>query len=156
MITIRKATIADLQTILDFNTKLCTKEHKEFDPTINPNFPATERGISYFKRTIEDNDRSIFIAEVGEKSVGYIAGGLEPVGAFRLISNMCEVDNMWVDEEYRSHGVGTQLMDMMTTWAREKGTKRMRVVASFGNNRAIDFYKKKGFGELDVILERDV
>jgi ribosomal protein S18 acetylase RimI-like enzyme len=156
MISIRKATIEDLHTIQYLNNKLCRKENAEFDSTVNPDFATSDGGTSYFKKALESDEKLVLVAEDDTTPVGYIVGGIEHVGDFRNISNMCEVDNMWVDEEYRNQGIGKQFMDKLQIWAKNKGVKRMRVVASFKNERAIKFYKREGFGEYDLILEKDL
>jgi len=155
MIIIREATIEDLKVIQDFNNKLSAKENAEFDSTVNPEFATTEGGERYFKKSIESNDRIVLIAE-DNNPIGYLVGVIERVGDFRNILNMCEVDNMWVDENYRSQGVGRQLMDRVEIWAKEKGIKRMRVIASYKNEKGIKFYKREGFSEYDLILEKDL
>lgn len=156
MITIKKATIEDLKVIQDFNNKLCAKENQDFDSTINPDFATSEGGLSYFKNNIENSEKLVLLAEDESIPIGYLVGGIETIGNYRNIPNMCEVDNMWVDEAYRSQGVGKQLMGMITTWAKDNGIKRMRVIASYQNEKGINFYKKEGFGEYDLILEKDI
>ena len=156
MITIRKAKTEDLKVIQDLNNKLCAKENKEFDPTVNPHFATTESGERYFRKCLESDDRLVLVAEEDKQPVGYLAGGIEEVGNFRNILNMCEVDNMWVDEKYRSQGVGKQMMNAIEKWAKEKGIKRMRVIASSQNEKGIQFYKREGFNEYDLILEKDL
>ncbi len=69
---------------------------------------------------------------------------------------MCEIDNMWVDEEYRSRGIGKELMSDVEIWAKEKGTRKMRVITSCKNEKRIKFYKREGFSEYDLILEKDI
>ena len=142
MITIKKAIIKDFKIIQDFNNKLCVKENREFDSTVNPNFATSEGGQRYFKNSIESNDKLVLIAKDNDIPIGYLVGGIEPVGDFRTIPNMCEVDNMWVDEIYRSQGVGKKLMDKLQIWAKDKGIKRIRVIASYQNKKGINFYKR--------------
>ena len=156
MITVRKATIEDLQVIQDFNNKLCAKENLDFDSTINPHFATSEGGLRYFTSNIEDNEKLVLLAKDESTPIGYLVGGIETVGDYRTIPNICEVDNMWVDEAYRSQGVGKKLMDTITTWAKERGIKRMRVIASHQNEKGINFYKREGFAEYDLILEKDI
>lgn len=156
MTSIRKATIADLATIQELNNKLCTKENKDFDSTVNPDFATSDGGLSYFTKALESDENLVLIAEDDNTVIGYIVGGIEKVGDFRNIPNMCEADNMWVDQEYRSQGIGKQFMNQLETWAKSKGIKRMRVVASYKNEKAINFYKREGFGEYDLILEKDL
>jgi len=155
-ILIREASLKDLEIIQDFNNKLCVKENKEFDQTINPEFATTESGERYFKNSIEKEERLVLIAEDNGKPIGYIVASIEHVRDFRNISNMCEIDNMWVDEEYRSHGIGKQFMDRIKTWAKENGIGRMRVIASYKNAKGIKFYRREGFDPYDLILEMDL
>jgi GNAT superfamily N-acetyltransferase len=156
MTRIRKATVEDLQTVQGLNRKLGTKEHADFDPTVNPEFATTERGKRYFTNSIENNDRLVLIAEYDDMPIGYIAGGIEKVSEYRTIRSMAEVDNMWVDEECRGRGIGRQLLSEFEVWARGKGTNRMRVIASYKNEKAIKFYTREGFDEYDLILEKDL
>lgn len=156
MITIRNATPKDLEIILSFNKKLSENENQEFDSTLNPDFSNTEGGQEYFRKIIENRDKLALIAEVNNMPVGYLAGGLEEVGDYRNIPNMCEIDNMWVDEEFRSTGIGKQLLKKAERWAEDRGIKRMRVIASHLNTRGVTFYKREGFEEYDLILEKDL
>lgn len=156
MISIRKASVQDLEIIQKMNNNLCKKEHADFDSTVNPVFATTQGGLSYFKEILESENSIAFLAEDEGSPIGYIAASIQQVGSFRTIPNMCEVDNMWVDEEYRSKGMGKQLMNKVESWAFDKGVKRMRVIASFDNRKGIDFYKREGFGEYDLILEKDL
>ncbi len=156
MISIKKASIDDLEIIQELNNKLSKKESIDFDTTVNPLFATTEQGTSYFKRMIEDEDNIVLIAKDEGNPIGYIAAGIEKVGSFRIIPNLCEIDNMWIDEPYRSQGIGRKLIEEVTTWANSKGIKRMRVIASYDNIKAINFYKREGFSEYDLILEKDI
>ena len=156
MISIREAKIEDLEAIQNFNNKLCAKENREFDPTINPEFATTESGKEYFKESIESDTKIALVAEDNDEIIGYIVGGIEEVSDYRNITNICEVENMWVDEKYRSQGIGKQFMDKLEIWAREKGINRMRAITSYKNEKAIKFYKREGYSEYDLILEKDL
>lgn len=155
-IQIREATAEDLETIQKLNRKLCVKENTEFDSTVNPEFATTACGERYFKKSLENEDGLVLIAEDNNNPIGYLVGRIEEVGGFRNISNMCEVDNMWIDEEYRSQGIGKQLMNEVKKWSIKKGIKKMRVIASYKNKKGIKFYEREGFGAYDLILEKDI
>jgi len=156
MISIRKATIEDLRIIQELNNKLCKRENIDFDSTVNPEFANSDGGLSYFKNALASDENLALIAEDANTPIGYIVGGIEKVGDFRNIPNLCEVDNMWVDEKYRSQGIGKQFMNELEIWAKNKGVRRMRVVASYKNEKGINFYKREGFDEYDLILEKDL
>lgn len=153
---IHPATIQDLHTLISFNKKLSKKEHQDFDTTINPEFADTERGQKYFRNCIESDTTIALIAKENEVPIGYLVGGIEAVSEYRTIGRMCEIDNMWVDEAHRDKGIGKLLMEEAKQWAKDKGITRMRVIASFDNTKAIDFYKREGFEEYDLILEQDI
>ena len=48
-VKIQFATIKNLRDIQDLNHQLCIKENKEFDATINPDYPVQKQGEEYFK-----------------------------------------------------------------------------------------------------------
>lgn len=52
-IKIRKATIEDSEAIKVLNKKLCVKESNEFDETIDPNYPMTQKGDDFFRNRIK-------------------------------------------------------------------------------------------------------
>lgn len=153
---IKIATIEDIATITNFNKKLCVKENKEFDSTINSDFSTTELGIKYFTKNIKSEDGLVLIALENETPIGYLVAEINEVNDYRNIEKISELDNMWVDDEYRSTGVGKELIKLYENWSRDKGVLRTRVIASSKNNRAIDFYKREGFQEYDLILEKDL
>lgn len=156
MITIRKATIDDLETVQSFNTKLGTQEHNDFDLTVNPAFASTTSGERYLRNNIVNDERLTLVALDDNIPIGYITGGIERVGEYRTIPSMVEIDNVWIEEMYRNRGVGKELITQFETWARERGVDRMRVIASHKNQRAIQFYTREGFQEYDLILEKDL
>ncbi|OGK58937.1 hypothetical protein A3H84_04410 [Candidatus Roizmanbacteria bacterium RIFCSPLOWO2_02_FULL_40_13] len=68
-------------------------------------------------------------------------------------SKYLEVENMGVIPEYRSKGIGAMLMENAKKWAKENGYQKLFVNSYFKNQKAIDFYKRNGFEEIDISLE---
>jgi len=153
-VKIEKATIENLRDIQNLSYELCKKEEKEFDPTINVNKPFSKEGEEYFRKKIEGKDECALIAIADGKIVGYLVGGLAEVESYRKISQIIELGNMFVLENYRNLGIGTKLIKEFFNWCKTKGINRMKVVVSAGNVRGINFYKKNGFFDYDVVLER--
>ena len=152
---IRKALIEDLEKIQELNTKLCVKEFEEFDETINPNYPMTQKGKDYFKYRIENSEESFsYVATDNDKIIGYFIGGVSGAEDYRTPTKIGEGENAFVEKEYRGKGIGTQFMKLFEEWARENGIKRLRYVASSRNKEAIKLYKKLGCDEYDVVLEK--
>lgn len=151
-IKIRVATIGNLKDIQELNHQLCIKENKEFDSTINKDYPIQKEGKEYFKERIENG--CALVAEVDNKIVGYLVGGMSEISDYRNVSKMAEAENMYVLEEYRSLGIGGKLFQKFVDWCKTRGVERIRAVASVKNTRAIEFYKKEGFETYDIVLER--
>jgi GNAT superfamily N-acetyltransferase len=63
---------------------------------------------------------------------------------------------MGVVPEYRSQGVGRELVTACITWAKTHGYQKIYVNAYWGNEQARAFYKRVGFSEIDVSLEMEV
>ena len=152
---IREAKIEDLEAILSLNHKLCIKENKEFDGTINPDYPLSPRGAKGFKASIENDDALTLVAEVGGKIVGYLTGGMTEVEDYRAVESIYELGSMWVDEMYRSGGIGTELLRRFESWSKQRGAVRLRVVISAQNKRAIELYGKEGFQDYDLVMEKN-
>lgn len=72
---------------------------------------------------------------------------------FRSKNPIAEIENMYIDERFRGIGTGTKLMNELKRILKEKKVKRIKVEAVAQNYKAIEFYKKNGFGDFDVTLE---
>ena len=67
--------------------------------------------------------------------------------------NIGEVDSIYLDEKYRSFGIGNQLMNRALNWMDEKGVKDKRIVVAIGNEEMLSFYEKFDFFPRHIILE---
>ncbi len=153
-VVIEKATLADLDIIQKFNQELCTKENREFDETIDPNYAFSTKGEKYFRARIESSDGLSILAKEGGVPVGYLVGGMVEPEYYRTVRSMAELENMYVQESMRGRGIGGKLVQQFEDWCKEKGVQIIRVVASAQNSDAIKFYKAHGAKEVSVTLER--
>jgi len=153
-INIKKATIEHLKDIQNLNYQLCKKENKEFDSTIIPTWPLSKKGKEYFKQKIIKNSNCAFVAIVNRKIVGYLVGGLSEKEGYRNISNLVELENMFVLEEFRNLGIGANLYRAFTKWCKSKKVKKQKVIVSAQNIKAINFYKNNKFKDYSLILEK--
>jgi ribosomal protein S18 acetylase RimI-like enzyme len=70
------------------------------------------------------------------------------------IENEGEIDSIYVDEEYRSIGIGDQLMKRSLAWLEKEGVKNKKVVVALGNQESISFYERYGFRPRSITLEQ--
>ena len=157
-VTIKTATINDLQKIQELNLKLFKKEHKEFDSLLNLDWTFGKTGTKYYQDRISKDDGCVFIAIVDHKIVGYLCGGLKPQKAesYRILPIVAELENTFVLDEFRSKGIGKQLYNKFIEWCKAKDVGKIRVEASAQNELAIKFYRNNNFKDYTLVLESDL
>ena len=101
----------------------------------------------YFKSLIEDG--TIWIALDDNKVIGYIAGSVEGKPSYATKS-LAELDNFYIEEEYRRQGIGKRLVQEFKNYCMSKGIEEMKVTASAKNVNAREFYKSNGFEDFEV------
>lgn len=153
-VKIRKAKLSDLKDIQNLNKILCEKENKEFDKSVNKNYPVTREGRKYFEERIKKD--FVLVALVDKKIIGYIIGAISEIEDYRNISKLAEAENMLVLKDYRSKGIGKKLFDEFIRWSKTKKAERVRAVASAKNSKAIEFYRREGFKDHDLVLEKEI
>jgi ribosomal protein S18 acetylase RimI-like enzyme len=65
-----------------------------------------------------------------------------------------EIDSLYVEKEYRKHGIGSQLMEKALEWLDKNKVKSKIVAVGDGNENVIDFYNHYGFHIRKIILEQ--
>jgi len=149
-VIIRKATINDLNSIQELNNSLFDLELNNFDDTLKQGWPFEKEGQDYFEDMIKNE--IVFVAEVEEKIVGYLAGSICEQISY-ITETFAELDNMCINEEYRRFGIGTLLINEFKKYCKEKNIQNIKVTASAKNSRAIQFYMKNGFEDYNVTLK---
>lgn len=153
-ISTRVARAQDLKMILDLNFKLFQKEYREYDKSLNLHWTNSKQGKKYFQWRVNKSDGFVEVAEFNEKVVGYIAGGLSERKFYRKRAVYAELENMFVEEKHRSKGIGKIFVKDFLKWCVKKKVDYISVTASAENIRAIDFYRKCGFKNYNITLER--
>ncbi len=116
-IVIRKATLEDLKVVQDLNYKLFDFEHKNF----------------------------VWVAIDNDKIIGYLAGIMKSYNSINAKS--AEVDNFYIEEEYRRLGIGKRLVNEYKEYCKSKGIDTIYVTANAKNKNARSFYQASGFND---------
>lgn len=154
---IRRAKIEDLEILGLLMDKLIKKEHEEFDKTINLNYIPSEVGQNYLRKRIEDEETGVcFVAEAEGQIVGYMMGGLIEPEDYRVFRELAEGETMFVDDMYRNQGIGSEFAKLFEDWCRSKGVKRICLIASTDNDEAIKLYRRLGYKDYSLKLEKDI
>lgn len=152
-IKIELAMVSDWELIQKLNNEVFVSD-KENDDDLDLNWPFSENGIKYYKKLASGEYGKCFIAYIDGKPAGYIALAVKDFGYRK--GKYIEVENMGVSPEYRSHGVGHLLIEKAVEWAKEKGATKLYVSAYWKNTKGLSFYKRNGFYEVGVELDRKI
>jgi ribosomal protein S18 acetylase RimI-like enzyme len=89
-------------------------------------------------RTIATLERdTVFVAELGSEPAGYVA--IEESGSAVRIEQLC------VHPAHEAEGIGGQLIDWVEGWAISQRAARLEIVVEPDNERAVAFYRSRGF-----------
>lgn len=150
---IRRADINDLVDIQKLNKILFELEYNNFDSSLDTSWPDSYEGQEYFRNAI--NNDVVLVAILDNKIVGYLVGSLNTGYSYNK-TIQAELDNMCILEEYRKLGIGTQLFLEFKRICKNNNTSELKVVASYKNLNAINFYKNNGFVESELILKQTI
>ena len=154
-VKIRTAKLSDFEKIKELNQLLFHSDFK-FDKTLKLDWPKSEIGINYYKERLKSDDSCVFVAAIYDEIVGYLIGNVAESASYRKLDKFGELENMFVLEKYRNLKIGSKLVAMFIDWCKIKNIKRIRTEASAANKKAIDFYKKNGFEEYNLVLEGNI
>jgi GNAT superfamily N-acetyltransferase len=64
------------------------------------------------------------------------------------------VEDVVVDQEHRSKGVGAALLDRLQVWAQDNGLTRLQLAADKDNSTALEFYAGKDWSQTKLVMLR--
>jgi GNAT superfamily N-acetyltransferase len=87
--------------------------------------------------------RRVWVAQVGGRVVGMCAA--------QVIISTAEggeaaiVEDVVVDRMLRRRGIGQELLAAVDRWARQRGIRRLQLLADHQNFAALNFYSRRGW-----------
>jgi len=153
MMIIRTATEDDVKTLQNLNREVFVDNHK-YDPDLKMDWAQSDTGRKYFTNVVNNQDAVCLIAEENGQPVGYIAAS--PKDFDYRLSKYIEIENMGVTPNFRSKGIGAQLVEKCLYLAMKKGYQRVYVNSYIENAKAVSFYEKCGLKKIDISLEKDI
>jgi GNAT superfamily N-acetyltransferase len=119
-------------------------------------YPASKETMAGRIKALESRtDHVVFLACLDHAAVGWIDVGIvhhlqaEPYG---------EIGGFVVSEEYRSTGVGKQLIARAELWMREHGLRRALVRSQIMREAAHRFYLREGYARVktSAVFEKEL
>ena len=143
---VRPATPADEEDALDLLEQL-------FEPPGNvPPDYTRGRASTAFRWAVERPDADVLLAFDGNKAIGLtsVYADIQSLG----FGPKCWLQDMVVDKERRSEGIGGLLMSAAEDWARGQGLTHIELSSNSARVDAHRFYERQGFGRATAFLKR--
>ena len=144
-ITIRAATAEDEEAILALIPQLFDAPGRKA-----PGY-TEDRGRKGIRDATESPASDILLSFDGDRLVG-LASVYADIQSIRY-GPRCWLQDLVVSKEARSRGVGKELLDAATDWAREHGCTHLQLSSGLGRVDAHRFYRREGMGE-ELLFER--
>lgn len=113
--------------------------------------PGAEKTMRRFLADVANSGYSfLFVAASGDRTVGFISGELRQGSPTFLPKTWASVDDVFVEPEYRSRGMGRALLQSVQAWAQERGADGISLQVAAANARGRKFYEDLGFREISV------
>jgi L-amino acid N-acyltransferase YncA len=149
-VSIREATKEDAKLMIDFynvvggETDFLSFGKNEFIKNLTDY-------EGFLEATREEGNSIILLAEIDNKIVGIASINSSPKARFKHVGEFGIV----IAQKYCGLGLGRKIMDYLIEWANSNGiTKKISLVTSENNYRAMELYKKVGF-EVEGVLQKN-
>lgn len=120
---------------------------------------SAEYGTEHLKKTLSAVEKSggkFFVCEIDGVVTGFIAGIVENANKEKtngsLIKMEGEVIELYLDPHFRSHGMGTELMNKMEQYFKKEKCDAIFIDVFVPNMVGAKFYEKHGYMPCDTIL----
>ena len=110
--------------------------------------------VNKYNNSLKDNN---FYGIVAEEN-GIILGVLISLVINRLVKskNILFVDDLIVNKDYRSNGIGDLLMQNTINFAKEHNCETIELKSYINNEKSHKFYEKNGFKKLHYVFKKKI
>jgi putative acetyltransferase len=103
-----------------------------------------------------DNYQSHYFGQQGLFLVVVENNQVIGTGAIRRVDeSICELKRLWLLEKYQGRGIGYRVLQELIEFAQTNGYTRMRLETDNEQERAIRFYKRVGFQNIEKYNHRN-
>ncbi|MBI2637329.1 MAG: GNAT family N-acetyltransferase, partial [Candidatus Sungbacteria bacterium] len=149
MIAIKTARKSDLKDVQELNHQLFLFDIN-FESELNMNWTYAE-GREYLLKRIQ-GEGVCLIALVESQIVGYLTGSVSERESWRNVI-WSELETIFVKEQLRSKGVGSELVKAFISWSKQNNADRITVSMFAKNEEAVKFYRVCGFTDESIDLQ---
>ncbi len=139
-ITIRKATLKDIDTLLVFEQGVIFTE-RPFDPTLKTN----QTHYYNIEKMITSDHVELLVAELNNDLIGCGYARIEDAKSYLQHAQHAYLGFMYVVPAQRGKGVNKLIIDALTAWSLSQHITELRLDVYHQNEAAIKAYEKCGF-----------
>ncbi|RYU91717.1 GNAT family N-acetyltransferase [Mucilaginibacter terrigena] len=141
-IIIREATLADMDTLLQFEQGVISAE-RPFDPTLQDNH------INYYDLNEFITAPNIYmaVAELDGEVIGSGYARIETSKIYLKHQHHAYLGFMYVLPQHRGKGVNKLVIDALKSWSARQGITELRLQVYDQNAPAVKAYEKVGFSK---------
>ena len=148
-ITIRKAVLTDMETLLRFEQGVINAE-RPYDPTLKGD-PNRYYDIGTM---IEAPHIELLVAETNKEVIASGYARIDRSEPYLRHEQHAYLGFMYVEPAHRGKGVNKMIVDALEQWALSKGISEMRLEVYVPNTAAIKAYEKVGFAKHMVEMRK--
>jgi len=139
-ITIRKASLKDLDTLLRFEQGVIATE-RPFDPTLKPGH------IHYYdmEEMITAPHIELVVAVLNHQLIGSGYARIETAKPYLRHPRHAYLGFMYVEPIHRGKGVNKKIVEALKHWALSQKITELRLDVYYDNESAVRAYEKVGF-----------
>jgi ribosomal protein S18 acetylase RimI-like enzyme len=146
MISIRKATVQDYQSIAGIGKVSVVDSHRDSCSAEDMHsFLERNYNNDAIKENLQDIHNLYYLIQYNDKPVGFskiVLNAKHPtIGA----ENVTKLDRIYILKEFYGLKLGLELLNFNITLAKDNNQSGIWLYAWIGNTRAVNFYQKAGF-----------
>ncbi|WP_411964309.1 N-acetyltransferase family protein [Haloferax sp. YSMS24] len=153
---IRPITERDVPVLVDDLWLPFAEEMAEIDEydALAEDVDVRAHAIDYRREQLTDDDVETFVAEEGERLVGYTTVSYSDSPPVFARDAMAKVNDLYVAPDARGEGLGTSLLERAHEWGRERGCRRVSLSVHARNDAAQSCYESMGYETRYVKMDR--
>jgi len=138
------------------------KELDGYHASIAPKRVSEYEGVSRSREKYEfyicGEDRVVFLVQEDKCIVGFVNLIINSVQGSKLHTERSYtlLDNIYILERCRKKGLASALLAAGEKWSSDKGIRTIELQLYTANQRALEFYQAKGYGQFMARMERNL
>jgi len=117
-----------------------------------------DENLKRFREFLEglskEDENQVLVSEINGRIVGFLMFMKQARSMLRLRRSRAMITDLYVDEEYRHQGLASKLLERCLEHLRSTGVEEVRVSVLADNARAVSLYRKLGFTDHMIMMNR--